>query len=242
MSQNLQSLVKNLKERGVLKTPEIIKAFEEIDRAEFVPEDMREVAYIDEALPIKEGQTISQPYTVAFMLELLNPKPEEKILDIGAGSGWQTCLLAHIVSSGESEGKAAKGPLRLRSEASESRQGRVFAMEIVPELCRFGKNNVAKFDFIEKGVVRWICGDASRKATFDSVGNEAPNGVDGIIAAASLDGRVPQEWKNQLKTGGRIVVPIKESIWLFIKRGEDDFSEKEYPGFVFVPFVKNNDK
>ncbi len=211
----MDKLISHLQEIGVLKTPLIIDAFKNIDRAKFVPEDMKQWAYIDEALSIGSGQTISQPYTVAFMLELLEPKPGEKILDIGAGSGWQTCLLAHIVGDG----------------------GKIFAMEIVPELCKFGKKNVKKFNFIEKGIVEWICGDASQKATFDPVRNEVSNGVDKIIAAAALDGSIPQEWKDQLKIGGRIVVPIKGSIWLFVKKDRDEFETKEYPGFAFVPFV-----
>ncbi len=214
----MDKLISHLRETGVLKTPLIIDAFKNIDRAKFVPESMRQFSYIDEALTIGQSQTISQPYTVAFMLELLEPQSGEKILDIGAGSGWQTCLLAHIVGDPPAGG------------------GKVFAMEIVPELCKFGKKNVIQYSFIEKGIVEWICNDASKglieKAPFDK-----------IIAAAALDEGVPQEWKDQLKVGGRIVVPVKESIWLFIKKSEDSFETKEYPGFVFVPFVhKNNEQ
>ena len=211
----MDKLIRHLQEIGVLKDPLIIDAFKNIDRAKFIPEDMKQWAYIDEALSIGSGQTISQPYTVAFMLELLEPKPGEKILDIGAGSGWQTCLLAHIVGE----------------------KGKVFGIEIIPELCKFGKKNVKSFNFIEKGVVEWICGDASQKATFDPVRNEISGGVDKIIAAAALGDDIPQEWKDQLKIGGRIVTPIKDSIWLFIKKDKDEFETKEYPGFAFVPFV-----
>src|SRR3989339_1144097 len=94
----MKVLVKNLIDEGALKTPEIIGAFYNIDRRDFVPEEYTKDAYRDSPLPIGYGQTISQPYTVAFMLELLAPKGGNKIMEIGSGSGWQTALLAHIVS------------------------------------------------------------------------------------------------------------------------------------------------
>ena len=92
------ALIDSLVEQGWLKTPRIIKAFRKIKRIDFLPEDMKDLAELNEALPIGYGQTISQPLVVAFMLELLEPKPGDKILDIGAGSGWTTALLAEIVS------------------------------------------------------------------------------------------------------------------------------------------------
>ena len=215
---DLNSLINHLTGTGVLKTPLIIDAFLNIDRIKFVPDAAKQWAYIDQPLSIAGGQTISQPYTVAFMLELLQPQPGEKILDIGAGSGWQTSLLAHIVSSGEGGGK-------------------VLAVEIVPELCKLGKKNVGQFNFVEKGIVRWLCGDASKKETFEPAEDEISERVDKIIAAAALDARIPQTWKDMLKIGGKIVVPIGNSIWLFIKKDKDDFESVEHSGFVFVPFV-----
>ena len=101
----MEELVKNLKSSGVLKSPKIIEAFLKVDRKDFVPKDMKASAYLDQALSIGHSQTISQPYTVAFMLELLEPKEGDpstslrasKIMDIGYGSGWASALLAHIV-------------------------------------------------------------------------------------------------------------------------------------------------
>ena len=75
-------LVDQLVKKGWLKTPRIIEAFRKIKRADFMPEDMRDLAELDEALPIDKGQTISQPLTVAFMMELLQPQPGDKILDV----------------------------------------------------------------------------------------------------------------------------------------------------------------
>src|SRR3989344_5326068 len=99
------ALLRELIQGKYLKTPRLINAFLAIDRKDFVPPDLSDQAYDNEPLPIGYGQTISQPLTVAFMLEELSPKPGEKILDIGAGSGWQTALLAYIVSGSKAQGK-----------------------------------------------------------------------------------------------------------------------------------------
>jgi len=203
------SLVQNLISSGYLKTPRIIDAFRKIDRADFVPGNLKDEAYVNAPLPIGEGQTISQPLTVAFMLELLEPKPGEKILDIGFGSGWTTALLAEIISP----------------------EGRVCAIERVSELCELGKKNVAKYNFLEKGKAEMMCGDGTKgwaeKAPFDK-----------ILAGASAR-EMPMAWKEQLKIGGKIVAPVEHSVWLVIKKGEKEFEEIEYPGFVFVPLISD---
>jgi len=203
------SLIDTLIEEGWLKTPRIIEAFRKIKRADFLPEETKDLAELNEALPIGYGQTISQPLVVAFMIELLKPEEGEKILDIGSGSGWTTTLLAEIVGE----------------------KGKVIAIDIVPELVEFGKNNVAKYNFLEKGIVEFICADGSQ-----GYKKEAP--LDKILASASVQDRIPQAWKEQLKIGGRIVTPIGSSIWLLIKKSEEEFDEIEYPGFVFVPLIE----
>lgn len=90
-------LVNYLIEKKVLKSKNIIDAFHNIDRKDFVTKESKSFAYIDSPLCIWYWQTISQPTTVAFMLELLNPKSWENILDIWSGSGWTTALLSYIV-------------------------------------------------------------------------------------------------------------------------------------------------
>lgn len=115
-------LIDSLVNQGVLKSPRIIEAFESVDRADFVPSALRYMAYEDRPLPIGSGQTISQPYTVAFMLELLQPNLDDRVLDLGSGSGWTTALLACISKH-------------------------VDAVERVEELLLFSKENLAKFAF-----------------------------------------------------------------------------------------------
>lgn len=199
-----------------MKTPRIIDAFNKIDRADFVLEEYINEAYVDAPLPIGYGQTISQPLTVAFMIELLQPEPGDKILDIGFGSGWTTALLAEIVGA----------------------RGKIFGIERIAELCEFGKNNANKYDFIKKGVAEMICADGTkgwpRIITVRGKEDKAP--FDKILASASAK-ELPKPWKKQLKIGGRIVAPVEWSVWLFIKEEEDKFEEIEYPGFSFVPLI-----
>jgi len=201
-------LIDNLIKEGWLKTPQIIEAFRKIKRADFMPENMKDLAEVDEAMPIGQGQTISQPKVVAFMLELLELKAGEKILDVGSGSGWTSALLSEIVGD----------------------KGRVVSLELIPELKEFGEKNAAKYGFVEKGTAQFICCDGSK-------GYEEESPFDKILASAAAR-RVPEAWKKQLKVGGRIVAPINSSIWLFVKKSENEMEEKEYPGFIFVPLIE----
>jgi protein-L-isoaspartate(D-aspartate) O-methyltransferase len=141
------SLFDDLIQEGWLKTPRIIETFRKIRRSDFLPEDMQNLAELNEALPIDFGQTISQPLVVAFMLEQLQPKPGDKILDIGSGSGWTTALLAETVKE----------------------TGKVIALELVSELKEFGEKNAAKY----KLPAQFICADGSRgyekEAPYDGI-------------------------------------------------------------------------
>lgn len=122
MPDNNQALVKHLRDSGHLSSPRIARAFLSVDRQNFVPPELKSEAYSNVPLPIGSGQTISQPLTVAFMLELLAPEPGNKVLDIGAGSGWTTALLANLVGF----------------------KGHVYAYEIVESVGKFGQENTAE--------------------------------------------------------------------------------------------------
>ncbi len=221
-------LIESLIEQGWLKTPRIIEAFKKIKRVDFLPENIKNLAELNEALPIGKGQTISQPLVVAFMLELLEPEQGEKVLDIGFGSGWTSALLAHIVSGGKLKSK-------IKNQKSKI-DGRVIAVELIPELKEFGEKNIAKYNFLKRGVVECICADGSKGYSDIAACPDLAEGFDKILASAAA-ARIPEEWKSQLKIGGRIVAPINSSIWLFVKKSRTEFYQKEYPGFVFVPLI-----
>lgn len=92
-----ESLIKELKDCGCLKSKEAVSAFKKVPRERFVLPEYRKYAYANEPLPIEEGQTISQPLTVAVMTEALHPKKGDNILEIGSGSGYQAAILSEIV-------------------------------------------------------------------------------------------------------------------------------------------------
>jgi len=141
-------LASYLKRSLLLKNPSVIKAIDEVDRRHFVREEFLEGAYEDIPLPIGEGQTISQPTTVAFMLTLLGLKPAQKVLDVGSGSGWTTALIAAII-----------GP-----------RGRVYGTERVESLVEFGQNNLAKYALKNASISR--AGEKlglAQKAPFDRI-------------------------------------------------------------------------
>jgi protein-L-isoaspartate(D-aspartate) O-methyltransferase len=202
----MQQLIQNLIGNGSLRTPEIIHAWHKIDRADFLPNGMKEYVYENVPLPIGFGQTISQPQVVALMLELLQPKRGEKILDVGSGSGWQSALLAEIVG----------------------KTGEVTAVERIPELFAFGKNNLAKYHFRN---IKTIAGDGT-------VPLQPAGYYDKIIVAAAGE-NVPEALKSQLKVGGTLIIPIKESIFVLTKIDNEHFSTKELPGFLFVPLIRD---
>lgn len=205
-------LITQLIEQGYLKTPEIIEAFGKIKREDFVPEGLKHEAEGNYPLSIGYGQTISQPLTVAFMLELLEPKAGERILDIGSGSGWVTALLAKIVSKAE--------------------KGRVYAVERILELKEFGENNIRKYNFIEKGIVKFFCQDGTK-----GLSKYAP--FDKIHVAAAAE-KVPQALRDQLTVGGKMVIPISGGILKLNRVNKEEIKEEFFPGFAFVPLIKDN--
>ena len=141
-------------------------------RHEFVPERLRPDAYADHPLPIGHGQTISQPYIVAFMTERLEPKPTDRVLEIGTGSGYQAAVLAELVAQ-------------------------VYTIEIIEDLAQRAAADLKRLGYTN---VHVRAGDGyqgwAEAAPFDSV----------IVTCAPE--RVPQPLIDQLKDGGRVIIPV----------------------------------
>ncbi|MGE5392135.1 MAG: protein-L-isoaspartate O-methyltransferase family protein [Candidatus Saccharibacteria bacterium] len=182
----------------------IQKAFTEVDRRDFVPDAISHLAYLDQALPIGGGATISQPTVVLFMLNQLDIRSGQKVLDIGSGSGWTTALLSAAVGA----------------------KGRIYGVEMVPELVKLGRDNLSKYPLLKN----WEILPAgpqlglSKHAPFDRI----------LVSAAA--GSLPPSLLPQLNNWGIMVLPVASSVVRVAKEGEK-ISREDFPGFVFVPLV-----
>ena len=202
--KDLDSLIDSIIMDRVLKTRQIIEAFETVDRADFVPDIFKESAYVDAPLGIGENQTISQPTTVAFMLEHLSPQKGDKVLDIGSGSGWTTAMLCHIVGE----------------------EGSVLGLERIDTLVELGKYQLARYCPDERCQI---------KKAGDELGVPGEK-FDKILVSASAE-ELPEELIEQLNVGGKLVIPVHNSIEVITKTAEDDYVRDSIYGFVFVPLI-----
>jgi len=196
-------LVKHLIDTSALRSKEIIEAFKKVDRADFVRDFSSSNIYEDYPLSIGYGQTISQPTTVAMMMEMLSPKKGDKVLDIGSGSGWTTALLSFIVGD----------------------KGYVTGLERVDEILDFGINNLKKYRFKNSRIIH-------AKDDLGIVGEE----FDRILVSAAAE-EFPIELARQLKAGGKLVIPVKNSIFEVRKKENGELEAIEHYGFTFVPLI-----
>lgn len=217
MAYSNPDLVKELTDLGYLKSQALADAFIAIDRKDFALPSLAEFAYHNEPLPIGNEQTISQPLTVALMLELLDLRAGDKVLEIGSGSGWQTALIAKMIEHA--------GGI---TEDKDGRYG-VVSLERIDSLAQMAINNVSKYGFVERGVAKIINFDGTK-------GYETEAPFDKIIAAASAQ-KIPEAWKDQLIIGGRIVAPVEDKIVVLDKKEKNEFEERVFHGFAFVPLI-----
>ncbi|MHC5538162.1 protein-L-isoaspartate(D-aspartate) O-methyltransferase [Singulisphaera rosea] len=194
---------RHLVERGI-KDPRVLNAFRTVPRHLFLPEGTRRLAYDDESIPIGESQTITPPFDVAFMTEALNPKPTDKIYEVGTGSGYQAAILSRIVKDVYSV--EIKEPLGRR------------AAKVLKEV---GYTNV--HTKVGDGYAGWP--DA---APFDAI----------IVTCAPE--AIPQPLVDQLKDGGRMVIPVgdrfNQMVYLVTKK-DGKLTRKELRPTLFVPMT-----
>lgn len=188
--------------RGV-RDAKTLAAMRSVPRHLFVPPDLTRSAYEDRPLPIGYGQTISQPYIVAFMTEALGLRGGEKVLEVGAGSGYQSAVLSRIAS-------------------------KVFGIEIVEPLAVEAKRRMARLGYTN---VEIRAGDGyagwPEHAPFDAI----------LVAAAAP--RVPEPLKQQLKEGGRLILPVGDHVQelrIVTRRGAT-FEERNVLAVRFVPMT-----
>ncbi len=183
----------------------INEVFKLVHRKDFLKSGDSRYAEIDAPIPIGYGQTNSQPSTVRQMLAWLDVHDGQKVLDVGSGSGWTTALLSRLV-----------GP-----------SGHVYAVEIVPELVEFGRDNCRRIDvknaeFYEAG---------------SSYGLPQYSPYDRILVSAAANS-LPLEIIDQLVIGGKAVIPVMDDILEVYKIGGKRFDIVKHPGYIFVPLLK----
>ena len=175
-----------------------------LDNGPGIPENMKDLAYEDGPLPIGEGQTISQPYIVALMTELLQLKGKERVLEIGTGSGYQTAILSQLVKN-------------------------VYSIEIIKTLAEKADIKLKKMKY-NNVMVKW--GDG-----YQGWLEYAP--YDAIIVTAAPD-NVPQPLIDQLKQGGKMVVPVGtylQQLKVISKTLDNEIRENNIIPVRFVPMV-----
>jgi protein-L-isoaspartate(D-aspartate) O-methyltransferase len=177
-----------------------------VPRHFFVPEALKTQAYKDNALPIAANQTISQPFIVARMTELLELTPQSKVLEIGAGSGYQSVILSKLCR-------------------------KVYAIERVANLAAEAEERLRKLN-VQNVVLR--CADGTK-------GWEINSPFDGILVAAGSPATVPPPLLNQLKIGGRLVIPIGENQktqkLIRVTRTANNFQTEDFGACAFVPLI-----
>lgn len=200
-----QMVTSQIEDRGVTDT-DVLTSMRNVQRHLFVPEQYLNQAYADHPLPIGYGQTISQPYIVALMTEVIQVKAGDLILEIGTGSGYQAAVLAEIGA-------------------------KVYSIEIIPELAETAMRNLKNSGYED---VLVLAGDGY-------FGWEKYAPFDAIIVTAAPD-HMPQPLADQLKEGGRMVIPIGpigsvQTLWLFEKE-KGELKATNLGGVRFVPFTR----
>lgn len=198
-----QMVARQIQARGI-QDPAILAALLKVERHRFVPKAYLPYAYQDRPLPIGEGQTISQPYIVAFMTWALKLSRSDRVLEIGTGSGYQAAVLGELCDQ-------------------------VFSIEIVASLGEKARRLLKELGYAN---VRVRIGDGYQgwpeQAPFDAI----------IVTCAPT--HVPQPLKNQLKNGGRMIIPVGDRFFqelVLLRKVNDELKQEKVLPVMFVPMV-----
>ncbi|MFH1240435.1 MAG: protein-L-isoaspartate O-methyltransferase [Candidatus Diapherotrites archaeon] len=207
-SEKRKKLVASMQNSGVLKSSSVVNAFMNIPRENFFPKHQKDYAYADSAFSIGYGQTISQPSTIAVMLELLDVQKGMKVLEVGSGCGYVLVLLKELAG----------------------KEGKVFGIEIVPELVSLAKENLKNSGY-EKICVTYGNGQEGfpEEKNFDRI----------LISCACSE--ISANLKKSLAENGKLVAPVGSFHTQFmhiVEKKNSEFEERtayELGAFVFVP-------
>ena len=197
-------MVSKLKSLGI-NNKNVLNALNSVPRHLFMDPGLISHSYKNMAYPIDSGQTISQPYTVAFQTELINCKEGDEVLEIGTGSGYQAAILSYLGFD-------------------------VFTIE--RNITLFKKSSLI-FKNLSIKIKKNLLGDG-----YLGIADSAP--FDAIIVTAAAK-EIPKNLMNQLKVGGRMVIPIGEDeqiMYRFTRIEKSTFKKEEFGQFKFVPMVK----
>ena len=213
-SHERTNAIAKLIQSGYIHTHSVIHAMQQVPREEFLPESLRERAYIDTPLPIGYGQTISALHMVGMMAEALHLSQGQIVLEIGSGSGYHAAVIAEIV---------ARQPTEPR--------GHVYTLEIVPELYHFAKANLKKTHYDK--TVTAIHSDGSL-----GLPDHAP--YDRIYVAAAAP-NIPVPLTQQLRDQGLLVIPVGRRHFfqelLRVKKDGERLIQDRLGGVAFVPLL-----
>lgn len=186
--------------------PRVMEAMKKVPRHEFVPPGAETYAYDNGPLPIGHGQTISQPYIVALMTDLLNPAADDVVLEVGTGSGYQAAILSLLVRQ-------------------------VYSLEIVEPLAAQARERLHRLGYTNVEV---------RNADgYHGWAEHAP--FDGIVVTAAAP-YIPDPLIEQLKPGGRLVIPVglpyyHQELMLVEKTADNEIRTQDVLGVAFVPLT-----
>src|SRR6185312_2524292 len=200
-----KKLIDSLRDKGITNE-NVLNAMMNIPRHFFLDTALEHIAYQDRAFPIGEGQTISQPYTVAFQTQLLEISPFQKVLEIGTGSAYQAMVLAEMGAT-------------------------VFTIERQKKLFDLNKSFILRKKYPN---IKFFYGDG-----FEGLPTFAPFDKVIITAAAPF---IPPKLIDQLKTGGKMVIPVGEGhvqrMLRLTKQRDGSIAEELFDNFSFVPMIE----